>query len=54
MRDYRDVAPVSGTYFGTGTSAMEVFVKVERLKENHTRTSIEEPLRRESGLPVTP
>ena len=52
-RDYRDVAPVSGTFFGIGTSAMDVFVKVERLKENHTRTSIEEPLRRDSGVPVS-
>lgn len=30
-RDYRDVAPVVGTYYGTGKSAMRVTVRVERL-----------------------
>jgi transglutaminase-like putative cysteine protease len=30
-RDYRDVTPVSGTYFGSGSSMLEVKVTVERL-----------------------
>lgn len=45
-RDYRDVAPVSGTYFGSGVSAMEVLVKVERLKDSHTQTASTEPIHR--------
>jgi transglutaminase-like putative cysteine protease len=30
-RDYNDVAPVRGSYHGTGQSRMEVFVEVERI-----------------------
>ena len=33
-RDYRDVAPVAGTYFGGGDSRMSVEVKVTRLEED--------------------
>ncbi len=32
-RDYRDVAPVTGTYYGSGKSAMQVTVRVDRLPE---------------------
>ncbi|MCB1087136.1 MAG: transglutaminase family protein, partial [Verrucomicrobiae bacterium] len=32
-RDYRDVAPVVGSYYGAGRSAMVVSVKVERITE---------------------
>ena len=46
-RDYRDVAPVSGTYYGSGVSALEVSVVVDRLPENATTTEVQEPLRRE-------
>lgn len=30
-RDYRDVAPISGTYYGGGANVMEVTVRLERL-----------------------
>lgn len=30
-RDYKDVAPVRGTYFGTGTSGLDVRVTVDRI-----------------------
>ena len=36
------------------TSAMEIFVKVERLKENHTSTLIREPIRRKTEISLTP
>ncbi|MBL9154715.1 MAG: transglutaminase family protein [Verrucomicrobiales bacterium] len=32
-RDYRDVAPVIGTYYGTGRSSLSVTVQVQRLAE---------------------
>ncbi|MCB1232021.1 MAG: transglutaminase family protein [Verrucomicrobiae bacterium] len=33
-RDYRDVAPVTGTFYGAGKSVMQVTVRVERLRED--------------------
>lgn len=34
-RDYREVAPVIGTFFGSGRSALSVRVRVERLPEDN-------------------
>lgn len=45
-RDYRDVAPVTGTYFGAGKSAMQVTVRVDRLSE--TPASAEKPAGQDS------
>ena len=33
-RDYRDVAPVIGSYYGRGGSALNIHVQVQRLKDN--------------------
>jgi transglutaminase-like putative cysteine protease len=37
-RDYRDVTPVAGTYFGSGASLLEVKVTVERLDAPKSQT----------------
>ena len=43
-RDYADVAPITGTYYGTGPSAMRVSVIVDRLPEKGAASEVEAPL----------
>lgn len=49
-RDYRDVAPVVGTYYGAGISAMQVTVRVERLAAGN-RNGHPQPPEDHSPLP---